>query len=250
MQRLHCILSGTRGILDPCEDASLKQPKLIDLERNKLPTLLGRDGLVGIELGVATGDYSRNILDSGLFSILYGVDLYGDHHNVDEYKHALRSIGLERNYRLLRMSFDEALDLFPDSYFDFIYVDGYAHTGENGGKTIFDWSKKVKVGGMLAGHDYHPDWPGVMKAVEIFIERSGLDLMVTASTAAPTGPQDFHPSWATIKTRELALDYSSEIGSVVVKAAGVRKDIPPKPVAKPNLASRVLRKIVGGVRQQ
>ncbi|MDC1120300.1 hypothetical protein OAT72_00365 [Alphaproteobacteria bacterium] len=56
----------------------------------------------------------------------------------DEYKSAIKLVGLDSNYTLLRMSCDEALDLFDDNYFDFIYFDGYAHKGEEGGKKFSD----------------------------------------------------------------------------------------------------------------
>lgn len=29
--------------------------------------------------------------------------------------------------------------------FDFVYIDGYAHTGEENGKTIIDWWRKVRT---------------------------------------------------------------------------------------------------------
>ncbi len=33
---------------------------------------------------------------------------------------------------VLRATFAEALALFPDEYFDLVYLDGYAHTGNDG----------------------------------------------------------------------------------------------------------------------
>ena len=140
--------------------------------------LSGTDN-IGIELGVAGGHFSKRMLDSGKFKCFYGVDLYEDHHDVGEYKRALQLVGLEKNYYLLRMSFDEALGLFEDAYFDFIYFDGYAHTGEEGGKTFLDWYEKLKVGGVFAGDDYHPDWPLVVWAVNSFAESIGADIEVT-----------------------------------------------------------------------
>jgi hypothetical protein len=57
---------------------------------------------------------------------------------------ALRRVGLRAAYKLLRMRFDEAIDLFDDASLDFVYVDGYAHGGEEGGETIFEWFRKVR----------------------------------------------------------------------------------------------------------
>ena len=104
---------------------------------------------------------------------------------------------IERNYNLLRMKFDDAFDLFPDHYFDFIYVDGYAHTGEEGGETIVKWFKKLKVGGIYAGDDYHEDWPLVKWAVNEFIYHVGLELFVTDITEDEGFSK--YPSWFCIK---------------------------------------------------
>ena len=43
------------------------------------------------------------------------------------------------------MTFDDAIDLFEDQFFDFIYIDGFAHTGEEGGETLIKWYRKLKV---------------------------------------------------------------------------------------------------------
>lgn len=149
------------------------------LQRHDVARFLdGRDN-VGIELGVASGSLSRKLLDSQTFRMLYGVDVYGDLHDTHEYKHALATIGLESAHKLLRLTFDEALDLFPDSHFDFIYVDGFAHTGEEGGKTLADWYQKLKVGGILCGDDYHRDWPLVMWAVNHLASQLGCPVSLT-----------------------------------------------------------------------
>jgi hypothetical protein len=63
----------------------------------------GADDLscVGIELGVAKGIFSKRMIDSGKFSSYYGVDLYGDIHDINEYKETLKYVGLSNNYKLL-----------------------------------------------------------------------------------------------------------------------------------------------------
>ena len=45
------------------------------------------------------------------------------------------------------------LGKYPDGYFDFIYLDAL-HTHEAVKTEIFTWWKKVRPGGILAGHDY------------------------------------------------------------------------------------------------
>lgn len=148
---------------------------------------------VGIELGVAGGEFSKRMVTSNKFSKFYGVDLYEDHHNTEEYLRALKLIGFESNYTLLRMSFDDAIELFEDNFFDFIYFDGYAHTGEEGGKTFSDWYRKLKVGGMFAGDDYHDDWPLVKWAVNDMVSKLGCDLHITGMTENTN--LNKYPSW-------------------------------------------------------
>jgi hypothetical protein len=142
---------------------------------------LAGEGLVGIELGVAAGSFSARMVRSGRFALFFGVDAYaGDGHGVAEYRRALMEVGLASDYRLLRMTFAQALDLFPDGFFDFIYCDGYAHTGEEGGQTITDWYPKLKPGGVMAGDDYDAgEWPLVVWAVHHAVAQTGAPLQVT-----------------------------------------------------------------------
>jgi hypothetical protein len=157
------------------------------------------DGLAGhanrgIELGVAAGSYSRRMVHSGRFARFWGVDSYSDNHTTAQYKEALTHVGIEAPYTLLRMTFAEALDLFPDNFFDFIYVDGYAHTGEEGGRTMIDWYAKLRVGGIMAGDDYSPKkWPLVVWGVNHFVQQLDVALNVTDQVMDAT--YNRFPSW-------------------------------------------------------
>lgn len=158
---------------------------------------------VGIELGVAAGSFSSKLVSSGKFQKVFGVDTYDDYyHHIDEYRETLSRVGLLSNYSLLRMTFEEALPLFPDDFFDFIYVDGFAHTGQEGGQTFANWFPKLKVGGVMAGDDYHPDWPLVMWAVNDFVTSLGLDLHQTEITESHS--YNRYPSWFVVKTKDSA----------------------------------------------
>tara|TARA_R110002073_G_scaffold8068_1_gene45100 strand:- start:2751 stop:3320 length:570 start_codon:yes stop_codon:yes gene_type:complete len=55
--------------------------------------------------------------------------------------------------------------LIADSSLDAIYVDA-AHTYEAVLPQLIAWRPKVRPGGVIAGHDYSSDWPGVVAAVE------------------------------------------------------------------------------------
>lgn len=173
--------------------------------RHDVVRLLEREtGNVGIELGVAEGVFAERMMASGCFKRFFGVDAYSDIHDTAEYKRALKRIGLDQPYSLLRMRFDEAFDLFDDRYFDFIYIDGYAHGGEEGGQTMFNWYRKVKIGGVIAGDDYSQEWPLVVWAVNELALQTQTKLMVTEIVEEGVRYCRY-PTWAMIKTREVPI---------------------------------------------
>ena len=187
--------------------------------RHEVLNLLEKErDAVGIELGVAAGGFSKRMLESGRFKHFFGVDMYADSHDTGQYKDALRTVGLFAPYTLLRMTFDEAYDLFEDESVDFIYIDGYAHSGQEGGDTIWKWARKVRVGGVIAGDDYDPHWPLVTAAVDRFVSDAGFDLHVTTEIEPDVAYSDF-PSWATVKTHAFDADAPAELVREGKKAA-------------------------------
>lgn len=148
----------------------------------------------GAELGVAGGSFSDEILrQCPAVSLLWSIDRWSDHHNVLEYwsaadrlaEHGARS-------RVRRCTFTEAAQMIPDGTLDWCYVDGYAHSGQDGGQTLEEWWPKLRPGGILAGHDYHPDWPATQAAVDAFAARHRVALGVTQDYAKERGDW---PSW-------------------------------------------------------
>lgn len=53
---------------------------------------------------------------------------------------------------------------FPVHSLDFVFIDG-DHSYQSVCDDIFAWQSRVKPGGVLAGHDYTDNWPGVQAAV-------------------------------------------------------------------------------------
>lgn len=56
---------------------------------------------------------------------------------------------------------------FDDRSLDLVYIDGI-HTYEGCKKDIELWTRKIKLGGFLCGHDYQDRFAGVKKAVNEF----------------------------------------------------------------------------------
>lgn len=147
-----------------------------------------------VELGVARGIFSEELLKNST-GFLYSIDSWeGRGHNDREYQSCIERL---RPYKdrnsILRMRFDQALSQFEDGFFDLVYIDGYAHEGENG--AINNWWPKVKVGGVYAGHDYSKTWPLVIKAVDELAEKVNKKVHIIP----PEKGNYVFPSWAIIK---------------------------------------------------
>ena len=159
------------------------------------------EGGIGLELGIASGYYSRAMCDKSRLSKIYGIDRYTDHHDDVEMTRMLDflkdQIAINR-YTFLRGSFESHLKSFDDKTFDFIYIDGYAHTGQENGATLDDWWPKLKPGGTFAGHDYHEDYIQTIDAVDAFIDNNNLELHILEDLE---DDQDY-PSWYTFKHKD------------------------------------------------
>lgn len=65
---------------------------------------------------------------------------------------------------------------YPDGFFDMIFIDaGHSHDAVM--KDIAAWSPKVRAGGVLLGHDYHPKFLGVILAVNESFKTGAFELL-------------------------------------------------------------------------
>jgi SAM-dependent methyltransferase len=167
----------------PNEELRLQKDDAMYLaSREEFPRLLDQLELTGygIELGVASGHFSDHLLAQGKLKILFSVDCWSDHHDDREHDAARQLLSCWGQHSVvLRLTFEEAVEMFDDETFDFIYIDGYAHSGQDDGKILADWWSKLRPGGVFAGHDYHPRWPLTMGQVDDFVACHGLKLHIT-----------------------------------------------------------------------
>jgi len=119
---------------------------------------------VGAEIGTEQGEYAEILLDANPELMLTCIDAwqayrgYRDHtrqEKLDRFyeitKERLSRFG-DRPYLLRSFSMD-ALKRFADNSLDFVYIDAN-HNFLNATLDITHWIKKVRSGGILAGHDY------------------------------------------------------------------------------------------------
>jgi predicted O-methyltransferase YrrM len=118
---------------------------------------------VGVELGVDKGILTGMLLRACPGLHLYAVDIFPDmerSRRVFEYEEAYPALDI------LGMTGDEASRAFVDQSLDFVFIDA-DHSYHAVKSDIAHWYPKVRDGGWVGGHDYHPKkWPGVVKAVD------------------------------------------------------------------------------------
>lgn len=162
--------------------------------RNELGSLITALGYqLGVELGVAAGAFSDVLLNTSSLRLLTSVDKWDDdRHPPGEQEKALALLAKHgKRSAVLRETFERASERFGDASVDFVYVDGYAHTGQGDGQTLLQWWAKLKPGGMMAGHDYHADYPRTVSAVNRFAALANVPLFLTSA--------DKYPSWYVFK---------------------------------------------------
>jgi len=74
----------------------------------------------------------------------------------------------DRCHFVKKFSVDAAKE-FEDEHFDLVFIDAN-HTYEFVKEDISAWYPKVRVGGVLAGHDFCNGFPGVQCAVEEYFK--------------------------------------------------------------------------------
>lgn len=74
---------------------------------------------------------------------------------------------LEKYYNPIRSTSREASKLYKDNSLDFVFIDG-DHSYDGVLQDIKLWDCKIKKGGIISGHDYSLNWPGVFNAVNYY----------------------------------------------------------------------------------
>jgi hypothetical protein len=146
----------------------------------------------GAEIGVYRGDYSAVI--SQYAAKLYCVDPYRGYSNhkqadLDEaYEIAKARLP---NAEFMRRSSMDAVNKFEKDTLDFVYIDGnhyWMHISED----IYHWARKVKPGGIVAGHDYFTSkWTHVQPVVDSYAKAYCKTVFTTK--------EKIYPSWWFVK---------------------------------------------------
>lgn len=132
--------------------------------RNQLAVLLAELNFkIGVEVGVAGGDYSRVLCEANPQMHIYGIDPFVPYKGYRDYVRQSTLDGLEHkakrqlrhfaNYTFEKKFSMDAVKDFADNSIDFAYLDGN-HENPFVTQDVTEWYKKIRPGGILAGHDY------------------------------------------------------------------------------------------------
>jgi len=137
----------------------------------------------GAEVGVDKGKYSEILLQCNSNLKLKLVDpwkAYGHHKDSDIeacYQYALQRINkFKDRVEFVREYSVEAAKKIPNNSLDFVYIDAM-HDFDSVIQDIIAWVPKVRVGGIVAGHDYYKVYQyGVIPAVDAYTRVHGINL--------------------------------------------------------------------------
>lgn len=138
-------------------------------DRRQLPHFFDEMGYItGVEIGVYKAGFTKRLCNKGFK--LYGIDpwlFYKEYHPKSErsqrrqealYKESKRRLAPYPNCEIIRKFSMEAVKDFKENSIDFVYIDGH-HGFKYVTEDIFEWSKKVRKGGVISGHDYDIEEP-------------------------------------------------------------------------------------------
>lgn len=133
---------------------------------SNLPVLFKELGFKkGAEVGVLEGAYSAKLCESNPELKLYSIDaweFYPLKNNFRRawvypaiYEKAKARLSQFKNNQIIRKWSMDAVKDFEDESLDFVFIDAN-HEFQHITNDIAEWSKKVKKGGIISGHDFGP----------------------------------------------------------------------------------------------
>lgn len=176
-----------------------------------LPKLFRELGsTVGVEVGTYAGRFAKFLAEHNPTSKLYVVDAweiypgYEDITTKEEmdivFADAKNRLAPYPNVQFIRDWSNQAVRRFADESLDYVYIDAN-HSYEAAKEDLAIWSKKVKKGGIISGHDYINGHRGitfgVKQAVNEFVKEHNISHLFVLIKGAN---KDQMPSWMIVKT--------------------------------------------------
>lgn len=177
----------------------------------------------GAEIGVAEGYYAEILCKNNPDLKLYCVDAwqhypgYNEYPNIGQaYEEAKERLS-KYNCEIINKFSMDAVNNFENKSLDFVFIDG-GHDFKNVANDIYEWSKRVRVGGIIFGHDYKFHQPFIQKTpgyaprkrhaievkpvVDAYIQAKGINPWFILRPAIPDpilGPDN--PCWMFVRQK-------------------------------------------------
>lgn len=136
---------------------------------------------IGAEIGVENGRYSEVLCLKNPKLKLKCIDpwkAFGHHSDADmevTYQNAFNRLS-KYNVEFIRKTSVDAAKEVVDGSLDFVYIDGL-HGFDPVITDIIAWVPKVKVGGIVSGHDYYKTYQyGVIPAVDAYTRAHNINM--------------------------------------------------------------------------
>ena len=152
--------------------------QLIGLNRLCTDLLTDRAGLYGLEVGSFAGESAKVFLNTHAFVAFYCVDAWSKDFATPAIVNDLapaevlfdKTVGMNPVVHKLKGTSQDMAKKFPEDSLDFLYIDA-RHDYDYVLADLKSWVPKVHQGGIIAGHDWVHNWPGVPKACKEFFHR-------------------------------------------------------------------------------
>ena len=163
-----------------------------EMDRPSLRLLIGKENLVGVEIGVYQGRNAKEILDNLDIKKIYLIDNWkrGGKNSKDKCKELLK----DYSHKIVWLKgLSQNMVKHIKEKLDFVYVDG-GHTEPQVTLDLEKYYPRVKKGGLICGHDYQGGKPkGVNEAVNRFFKEKGLE--IHSGICGPIKKKRNHYDW-------------------------------------------------------
>ena len=189
-----------------------------DCSRDELPDLFVNMGYkTGAEIGVYKGAFTEKFCNAGL--TMYAIDPWLAYQGAGRtlqdqkrqdflYGHTKRALAPYPNCTIIRATSMDAVTRFADGSLDFVYIDA-DHSFRHIAEDLVEWTKKVRSGGVVSGHDYFYTSPRstnvvihAAPVVDAYVKVYDIpNLYVFGAGKNAKDKDDRYPSWLFFKSR-------------------------------------------------
>lgn len=147
-----------------------------------------------VEVGVDRGDFAWHFMRTWRGRTLFLVDPYSPDEDRPYGRQGDLALAVAQlsvycpRIKFVMAPSVEAVSILPAGLpVDFVYIDAM-HDYESVKTDIATWWRRLSPGGILAGHDYHYEFPGLIRAVDEFADANQLAIYHTWPEADLTTP--------------------------------------------------------------